>query len=194
MSAKRAERLQVMLTIDEVRHVEQWRFDNRMPSRSAAVRGLMNLGLRADAAVDESALLEGTVHSRDVGVVEGGPVSSTTGPNAGQAVLVLEGEPLAGEGIGRLLEAAGFRALGPAADAREAAALAGSEAPVAAVLDADADARTLAAVADRLAEHRMPFVIVGTGAALPERHATAPVVAREDARRDLAPALATLLG
>lgn len=194
MSAKRAERLQVMLTIDEVRRVEQWRFDNRMPSRSAAVRGLMNLGLRAEAAVDQSALLEGAVHSRDVGVVEGGPVSSATGPDEGPRILLLEAEPLIGEGIRRLLEAAGFRTLGPAGDASEAAALASSEAPGAAVLDAGADAGTLAAVADRLAEHRVPFVIVGTGAALPERHATAPVVARKDARHDLAAALATLLG
>lgn len=71
MSDKRAERLQVMLTAEEVRMVEEWRFKNRMPSRSAAVRALMNLGLRANSTVvDRSALLDGAVSSRDIGVAE----------------------------------------------------------------------------------------------------------------------------
>lgn len=71
MPEKRAERLQVMLTAEEVRMVEEWRFRNRMPSRSAAVRALMNLGLRANAnVVDRSALLDGAVSSRDIGVGE----------------------------------------------------------------------------------------------------------------------------
>ena len=70
MTEKRAERLQVMLTPEEVRLVEEWRFKNRMPSRSAAVRALMNLGLRARSTlVDEAALLDGAVSSRDIGVV-----------------------------------------------------------------------------------------------------------------------------
>lgn len=73
MSDKRAERLQVMLTAEEVRMVEEWRFQNRMPSRSAAVRALMNLGLRANSSViDRSALLDGAVSSGDIGVGEAG--------------------------------------------------------------------------------------------------------------------------
>lgn len=79
MTNKRAERLQVMLTVEEVRMVEEWRFNNRMPSRSAAVRALMNLGLRANSTVvDQSALLEGAVSSRDIGVAE---VSTSPPPN-----------------------------------------------------------------------------------------------------------------
>ena len=71
MSGKRAERLQIMLTEEEARRVEEWRFENRMPSRSAAVRALMNLGLRATTkVVDRSLLLEGGVSSRDIGVVK----------------------------------------------------------------------------------------------------------------------------
>ena len=71
MSGKRAERLQIMLTEEEARKVEEWRFDNRMPSRSAAVRALMNLGLRARTQIiDQSALLDGGVPSRDIGVVK----------------------------------------------------------------------------------------------------------------------------
>ena len=71
MPGKRAERLQIMLTEEEARKVEEWRFDNRMPSRSAAVRALMNLGLRARTEIiDRSALLDGGVSSRDIGVVK----------------------------------------------------------------------------------------------------------------------------
>lgn len=71
MPGKRAERLQIMLTEEEARKVEEWRFENRMPSRSAAVRALMNLGLRARAkVVDRSVLLDGGVSSRDIGVVK----------------------------------------------------------------------------------------------------------------------------
>lgn len=78
MPDKRAERLQVMLTAEEVRRVEEWRFENRMPSRSAAVRALMNLGLRAGSpGVDQSALLDGAVPSRDIGVVEVGSIPET---------------------------------------------------------------------------------------------------------------------
>ena len=81
MTGKRAERLQVMLTLDEVRKVEEWRFANRMPSRSAAVRALMNLGLHARAPrLDESAMLEGAVSSRDVGVVENGSLAARAAP------------------------------------------------------------------------------------------------------------------
>ena len=70
MPGKRAERLQIMLTEEEARRVEEWRFENRMPSRSAAVRALMNLGLRARMeVVDRSVLLDGGVSSRDIGVV-----------------------------------------------------------------------------------------------------------------------------
>lgn len=70
MAGKRAERLQIMLTEEEVRRVEEWRFENRMPSRSAAVRALMNLGLRARTKIlDRAILLDGGVSSHDIGVV-----------------------------------------------------------------------------------------------------------------------------
>ena len=41
----RAERLQIMLTADEVAAVDDFRFKQRMPSRAAAVRELFRLGL-----------------------------------------------------------------------------------------------------------------------------------------------------
>ena len=45
---ERGERLQIMLSIDELRAVENWRFEKRMPSRAAAVRELLRRGLLAE--------------------------------------------------------------------------------------------------------------------------------------------------
>ena len=44
----RGERLQIMLTDDELIAVDDWRFQRRMPSRAAAVRELLKRGLAAD--------------------------------------------------------------------------------------------------------------------------------------------------
>ncbi len=45
---ERGERLQIMLSADELRAVENWRFEKRMPSRAAAVRELLRRGLLAE--------------------------------------------------------------------------------------------------------------------------------------------------
>lgn len=45
---ERPERLQVMLTADELAALENWRFEKRMPSRSAAIRELLRRGLAAE--------------------------------------------------------------------------------------------------------------------------------------------------
>jgi hypothetical protein len=44
----RGERLQIMLTPDEIEALDDWRFKRRMPSRAAAVRELLRLGLAAE--------------------------------------------------------------------------------------------------------------------------------------------------
>lgn len=44
----RAERLQIMLTAEELQLVDDWRFSRRMPSRSSAVRELLKRGLLAE--------------------------------------------------------------------------------------------------------------------------------------------------
>jgi len=41
----RGERLQIMLAPDELKAVDDFRFEQRMPSRAAAVRELFRLGL-----------------------------------------------------------------------------------------------------------------------------------------------------
>lgn len=45
---ERPERLQIMLSQDELRALEDWRFSKRMPSRASAVRELLRRGLAAD--------------------------------------------------------------------------------------------------------------------------------------------------
>jgi metal-responsive CopG/Arc/MetJ family transcriptional regulator len=51
----RAERLQIMLSPDELKAVDNFRFDHRMPSRAAAVRELLRHGIGAVGAVAENA-------------------------------------------------------------------------------------------------------------------------------------------
>jgi hypothetical protein len=62
----RCERLQIMLTPDELRVVDDFRYKHRIPSRAAAVRELLKRGLAADgfAAAEEGA------KSPDFGVIE----------------------------------------------------------------------------------------------------------------------------
>jgi hypothetical protein len=62
----RLERLQVMLTDDELTALDNWRFARRMPSRAAAVRELLKRGLAAEGFAD----LEGRTMSKDYGVTE----------------------------------------------------------------------------------------------------------------------------
>lgn len=45
---ERGERLQIMLSTEELQAVETFRFDKRMPSRAAAVRELLRRGLAAE--------------------------------------------------------------------------------------------------------------------------------------------------
>ncbi|HEX3700730.1 MAG TPA: hypothetical protein VHV27_08665 [Phenylobacterium sp.] len=63
----RGERLQIMLTEEELSALDDWRFSQRMPSRAAAVRELLRRGL-ADLGVLTS---EGRTRSKDFGVVDG---------------------------------------------------------------------------------------------------------------------------
>jgi len=44
----RGERLQIMLTPDELTALDDWRFQKQMPSRASAVRELLRRGLAAE--------------------------------------------------------------------------------------------------------------------------------------------------
>jgi hypothetical protein len=61
----RGERLQIMLTDQELVALDDWRFDKRMPSRASAVRELLKRGLAAEGFV----LADNAAKSKDFGVV-----------------------------------------------------------------------------------------------------------------------------
>jgi hypothetical protein len=60
----RGERLQIMLTKDELEALDTWRFDKRMPSRASAIRELLKRGLAAEGFVAAN----GGSRSKDYGV------------------------------------------------------------------------------------------------------------------------------
>ncbi|HEY4275399.1 MAG TPA: hypothetical protein VGM68_07950 [Rhizomicrobium sp.] len=62
----RGERLQIMLTQEELEAVDNWRFSRRMPSRAAAVRELLKRGLAAEGFE----VAEGGSKSQDFGVTD----------------------------------------------------------------------------------------------------------------------------
>ncbi|HEV2531725.1 hypothetical protein [Phenylobacterium sp.] len=62
----RAERLQIMLTEEELTALDDWRFTQRMPSRAAAVRELLRRGLQTEGVLAP----ESRTRSKDFGVVD----------------------------------------------------------------------------------------------------------------------------
>ncbi len=62
---ERGERLQIMLAEDELRALDDWRFEKRMPSRASAVRELLRRGLAA-----EGVITSGGTRSQDFGVLD----------------------------------------------------------------------------------------------------------------------------
>jgi hypothetical protein len=62
----RGERLQIMLTDDELGALDDWRFNKRMPSRASAVRELLKRGLAAEGF----GAAKNGARSKDYGVIE----------------------------------------------------------------------------------------------------------------------------
>ena len=74
---ERPERLQIMLTTDELAALENWRFEKRMPSRSAAVRELLRRGLASDGFL----MAEQGVKSQEFGVLPEGDGKTSDRPS-----------------------------------------------------------------------------------------------------------------
>ncbi len=62
----RGERLQIMLTKEELEALDNWRFAKRMPSRAAAIRELLKRGLNAEGFN----VANGAAKSEDFGVTD----------------------------------------------------------------------------------------------------------------------------
>ena len=65
MALGRVERLQIMLTEDELAALDDWRFARRMPSRAAAIREILRRGLAGEGFV----LADKGVKSKDFGIL-----------------------------------------------------------------------------------------------------------------------------
>lgn len=74
----RGERLQIMLTQEELDALDSWRFAARMPSRAAAVRELLKRGLGAEG-FDTAELGS---QSKDFGVMGRSAGNGAVHPNA----------------------------------------------------------------------------------------------------------------
>lgn len=66
MPIGRVERLQIMLTEDELTAIDDWRFTTRMPSRASAIRELLKRGLVAEGFM----LADKSVKSKDFGLLK----------------------------------------------------------------------------------------------------------------------------
>lgn len=75
----RGERLQIMLSPEELSAVDDFRFKQRMPSRAAAVRELFRLGLAAVGIKPA----EAGVKSGDFGVLSTGSTGAQHGDQSG---------------------------------------------------------------------------------------------------------------
>jgi len=64
---KRPERLQIMLTEQELKALDDWRFIRRMPSRASAIRELLKRGLAAEGIEVPNSRAK----SREYGVIDG---------------------------------------------------------------------------------------------------------------------------
>ena len=68
MNDLRGERLQIMLSPEELSVIDDFRFQRRMPTRAAAVRELLKLGLAANGAAPGNGM-----KSSNYGVFSRGP-------------------------------------------------------------------------------------------------------------------------
>jgi hypothetical protein len=71
----REDRLQIMLSPEELKAVDNFRFSHRMPSRAAAVRELLRHGIASVGVVIDNA----GVKSRDYGVLKAPRGDGATG-------------------------------------------------------------------------------------------------------------------
>jgi hypothetical protein len=63
---RRTEKLQLMLSDEELRAIDDWRFDKRIPTRAAAIRELLRRGLNSP----EDASGPPKASTRDYGVID----------------------------------------------------------------------------------------------------------------------------
>lgn len=197
---KRAERLQLMLTLDEIDAVEHWRFEHRMPSRSAAVRSLMNLGLKTETARgDADILIRDQIASSEIGVVDNSrKVERALGQDQDgeTAILVAGSDALIAHGLKNVLSEAGFAPTGPWLDFDDAQKALKETKPAAVVLDLQRDDAKAMKFAQSLKRRGARFLICAdesSANSLPGTLKIVPIVSRLSAPELLGEAMQVLL-
>ncbi len=69
MTGKRTEKLQVLLSEEELAALDDWRFEMRMPSRAAAIRQLLLIALKLEITPDDIDQDPSGIPSNKIGVV-----------------------------------------------------------------------------------------------------------------------------
>lgn len=101
---ERPERLQIMLSVEELTALEDWRFEQRMPSRAAAVRELLRRGLMAEGMLNGQG-----AKSQDFGVLSD-PAKNGEDEDLSPAEAPSQHEPEGGDGSLRFGECAAVAA------------------------------------------------------------------------------------
>lgn len=195
---KRAERLQLMLTQDEIEFVDNWRFEHKMPSRSAAVRALLRLAFEVDGrspGTDERGAVG--VSSADVGILStDARVDRLMSVDDHDAERIVIGctDLLAGHAARSLLFEAGFDTAGPMTDAADIRGA--SRGAIATILVAGEEIGGLDEIARALMALNLPLLVASTRAAadtLPIDIGDAPTISLQSMPGALAAALKDLL-
>ncbi|WP_174149727.1 hypothetical protein [Leisingera sp. ANG59] len=192
---KRAERLQLMLTNDEIELVDNWRFENKMPSRSAAVRALLRLAFEADelsGGTDERGAVG--VSSADVGILDTDErVDRLVSIEQAEASILIAGtDLLAGHAAKSILADAGFYAVGPITAAENVQ----DTGAVAALLIAGHSQQSLGEIARNVRALEVPVLVVmdgDTAEELPAGFDDSPVISYLSMPEALQEALRKLL-
>ncbi|WP_308910369.1 hypothetical protein [Pseudokordiimonas caeni] len=187
-----------MLTQEEVHAVDEWRFENRMPSRSAAARALMNLGLSVQRSEDaKEALLYRPISSGEIGIVDNAPtVEAAIKPDCRPVILLADDDFLTGRGIGSMLEDMGYKVIGPVTTTDEAIIQCREANPIAAVLETTIGQERTDKLADELARRHIPYLFCTTSdlrRVLPERLWSSPVIDKRDVAANLPSAVTGML-
>ncbi|MEZ5669739.1 MAG: response regulator [Alphaproteobacteria bacterium] len=192
MAGKRVEKIQIHVNDEELAAIDEWRFEHRMPSRSAAVRAMLHVALNRKGP--KVMPLATVVSSREAGVVEASPaLSAALGTGARPKALLVEDEYLIAVGLEAIVEELGFDVLGPVANSDEARGIVEANRPDVAVLDVDLGGATSFDLALLLQRQRIPFVFCsGMTTELPEALKGVPVVAKPFVKDELAAHLAGL--
>lgn len=69
VTGKRIEKVQIMLSEEELTALDNWRFQMRMPSRAATVRQLLLMAMKLDVNEIDFDQDNSTISSRDVGMI-----------------------------------------------------------------------------------------------------------------------------